>query len=364
MKLYELIFNEEKGKGCYKVSTVKDSAVETVLLKFNKEHENEVMFFANEEKRIFYCVAARPNKLIFRKNVNGEPAQVFYTEETVEKMQKNYFKQNGNSATNLNHDSKDVDGLYPFESWIVRDNGEYTKEHLNGFETFKGDWIMAFSVENDDVWNECKKGNLNGLSIEAYFGYKETSINFKQETGMKIELMKFFKTIFGADPIEIATGFWAKDKVVGTVVLDKDGNPAANAEMEIDGKKVKTDAEGKILAEVAMEDELTLEQAKDKIATLEKELADVKKDKVDAETEKTKAETELETMKSEKEKIEANLVTMTSEKTKAETAFEEFKKTQTPAKKIENKPIEMSEEKAYENMTNFEKMKFNKERKD
>ena len=31
---------------------------------------------------------------------------------------------------------------------------------------------MAFKIENDEVWENCKNGNLDGLSIEGYFNPK------------------------------------------------------------------------------------------------------------------------------------------------------------------------------------------------
>ncbi len=381
MKTYELIF-EDESKGVFRVSLVKDPAVEATLIKFSAE-TTEVLHFADEEKRVIYAVAMRPNKLIFRKNVSKipnvvEPANVYYTAETIERLQQNYFRNNGNSGTNVNHADDNTNGIFPFENWTVLDP-KADKSTLMGLQTIKGDWVMGFKIDNDNVWQDCKAGKLDGLSIEARLGFKESNINFNIETPMTdkkksfwAKFMKFAEDAMGEDDDqakEIATGMFATSTEVGSIVSDKDGNPAANAEFEVDGTKYKTDDKGAILApevEVeAVEDEETPEQLKTKVADLEKEVADLKEEKQKWEAEKTKSETDLQTMKTEKETAETALTTMKTEKEKAEADFLKFKKENTPAKKIDNNPTEVhmgTEDKKYEDMTNFEKLKFNREK--
>jgi hypothetical protein len=80
MKVYEAKLKPETEVEAF--SLVLNAAVETKLSKFAEEVETP-KFFANEEKRIIFSVALRPDKLIFRKDVNGEPANVFF------------FKRNG-----------------------------------------------------------------------------------------------------------------------------------------------------------------------------------------------------------------------------------------------------------------------------
>ena len=74
MKRYELKFKEGK-EGVLKVSLVKDAAINTTLVHFAAEKE-AVQCFTDEEKKVIYSVVMRPNIDIFRRNVNGEPADV------------------------------------------------------------------------------------------------------------------------------------------------------------------------------------------------------------------------------------------------------------------------------------------------
>ena len=141
MKVYEITFNDE-----HKISLVKSPAVESTLLKFSSE-ENEKLYFANDEKQIIYSVAMIPNKMIFRKDIQGEPANVFYTKETIEKFQQDYFRNNANSGTNINHAEFNTEGIFPFENWIVS-NPDMDKSKELGITAPKDSLIMAFKIDN------------------------------------------------------------------------------------------------------------------------------------------------------------------------------------------------------------------------
>jgi hypothetical protein len=67
MKVYEITFEKD-----FKVSLVK-TQLEMTMVKFETETP---LYFANEEKEIF-SVAMSPDKLIYRNNIQGEPANVF-----------------------------------------------------------------------------------------------------------------------------------------------------------------------------------------------------------------------------------------------------------------------------------------------
>lgn len=315
MKTYELVLMDNH-KGVFKVSVVKDPAIEATLIKFSEEHEKP-LHFMNEEKRIIYAVAMRPNKLIFRKNVSQNPnvieaANVYYTAETVERLQENYFRQNGNLSTNINHSEENTSGVFPFESWIVQ-NSEVDKTKTIGLEAIKGDWVMGFKIDNEQVWNDCKNGNLDGLSIEAHLGFKE-SINFNNEKKMT-KAEKF---------LDMVTQFFAGETPAET--------PTPTPEVE-EPKDEKAEKIAELEAELA--------EVKAELEALKAENANVEADKV-------KAETELVSMKAEKLAKDAELVKMTSQ--------------YVDALKIKNTPsIEMTVEKPYDQMSNKEKMKFNRD---
>lgn len=313
MKVYEITFNDE-----HKVSLVKSPAIESTLLKFSSE-ENEKLYFANDEKKIIYSVAMIPNKMIFRKDIQGEPANVFYTAETIEKFQQDYFRKNANSGTNINHAEFNTDGIFPFENWIVQ-NSEVDKSKELGLTAPNGSLIMGFKIDNPAIWNEIKSGNLDGLSVEGRVLFKEvkepiTNINMNTEKNPQ-NFWDMCKAFFASDVIP--TEEEEKDKEVEMAEV-----PAVEVEVE---DETDHKAENEML--------------KAKVAELEAKLATIEADKV-------KAETDLQTMKSEKEAIAVE--------------FQKFKAETPAAQPIKNAPVEV--QKPYEQMSNFEKLKFNRENK-
>ena len=164
MKKYELKYTKGDD-GVFCMSTVENPATKTQLVMF--DDELKAMEFQDDEKRVIYSVAMRPNMLIPRKDINGEPAMVFYSEETVNDLQQNFFKNNSHNGATINHDKNVRKDMYAFESWIVQDP-EKDKATSLGLQVQKGDWVMAQKVDNPEVWEDIKKGKLTGFSIEAY----------------------------------------------------------------------------------------------------------------------------------------------------------------------------------------------------
>jgi len=320
MKIYEITFEEK-----FKVSLVKNPALEMTMVKFAEEVETP-LYFANEEKREIFSVAMSPDKLIYRNNIQGEPANVFYTSETIEKFQQNYFRTNANSGTNIDHAEFNTDGVFPFESWIVA-NPSNDKSNELGLVTKKGDLVMGFKVDNDEVWAQCKDGNLNGLSIEGNVLFKEVNQN-NNNIIMEIEktpqgLWDNLKAFFAADPKE-------EEK------KPEEDAPAAELEV-VEPKEIEVEAavENAPIAPDVAEDTTAPE-------------ADELQAKYDA-------------LLEENAKLKAELVNIEAEKVKADEALVTMSK-QTPASaSIPNLPIETK--KSYNEMTNFEKLKFNKENK-
>ena len=262
----------KKGTEVDSFSLVLGAAVETKLSKFAEEAEKPV-FFANDEKRIIYSVAMRPDKDIYRKNVNGEPALVYFDSEEIEKIQQSYFRNNnaGKVKMNINHADDKVDGVYPIESWIVNDPELDKSKTLMMEDVQKGDLIIGYKIENEHVWeNFVKTGEVDGLSVEAFLDYEiNEQINMNTEEEKK-SLFAQFKA-------------WFAEEVPAPI------------------------PEGEQAPDLAKEWE-------DKYNLLVAENADLKEKLAGLQGEKVVAETELETMKSEKAQVETDLAHFKAEK--------------------------------------------------
>jgi hypothetical protein len=187
MKRYELKYT--KGEtGVFRMSTVESPAIGATLVMF--DDETKLLEFADDEKQIIYSVAMRPNINIPRKNINGEPAMVFYTEDTVAELQQNFFKNNSHNGVTINHDKNIRNDIYAFESWIVSDP-EKDKATLLGMAVEKGDWVLGQKVDNPEVWQKIKKKELQGYSIECYLEPILTNTNVEmtvEEVDARIKL--------------------------------------------------------------------------------------------------------------------------------------------------------------------------------
>lgn len=285
--IFEFVLNEEGDH--FTTSIVKDPAVESTLMYFKAE-EDKPLFFANEEKRIIYAVAMVPNKMIFRKETDAYPAHYgFFTAETIEKFQENYTKFNGNEKTNINHEDNPVKGVYRLENWIVKDS-EVDKSKAIGLKDVKeGSLIMAFKIENEDVWAECKNGNLDGLSIEAHLNRKPIN-NFKNEEMSKEKnpqtLWDMMKAYFSADAPE------ETEEEKAARLAEEEKKKAEEMADEAPADETDYKAENEMLTA--------------KVAELEAKLATMEADKV-------KDSTELATMKAEKETAIADLAKFKAE---------------------------------------------------
>lgn len=325
MKTYELKLIDG-GRGVFRVSVVKDPAVESNLIFFNKESKEDVEHFVkDEEERVIYSVAMRPNKMIFRKNINGEPAQVYYTSETVKQAQENYFRNHGNLTTNINHsEHTTAQGIFPFESWVVKNSANDKSKEL-GLETIDGDWVMGYKVDNDEIWNKfIKTGLLDGLSIEAthikHELIPETKMSKEKE---ELELEKersFWDTLFG----------FSKQKIES---FEKEKEEEKPIELVVEEKPEKP------------------EEPKKEEEMVEEETPDVSND----------LQAKINSLESENEALKTELATLRAEKVESEEKLQTMKK-QTPASKhVIDAPI--VHKKDYNEMNNFEKLKFNRENK-
>ena len=163
-----VVDHENEALAIDAISLVSSPAIETDFVYFNATENNLTLAKINEEKRLLVSPALIPYKQIYRYDANKDRNYyVYFTAETVRKAAEAYIKhQNTNSAT-VQHEEK-VTGVHTVESWIV-ENSKTDKSNLYGYELPVGTWFVTMRVNNDDVWQRIKDGELKGLSIEGYF---------------------------------------------------------------------------------------------------------------------------------------------------------------------------------------------------
>ena len=147
----------------YAISMVEAPAIESDFVALSKEEEVKV-FLESDERHMVYGAALIPDKDIYRNN--GEQELV------------------------------PVD-----EIWLVEDPYR-DKANALGINVPKGTWMIGMKVNQIDVWERVKSGELKGFSVESMISLEEFS---KNDNNMNIETNDM--------------GFWNKMKSILTEVF-------------------------------------------------------------------------------------------------------------------------------------------------
>jgi len=166
------------------ISLVSAPAIEQDFVYFKKEKNNLTFAKVDEEKRMLVSPALIPNKQIFRYDPNTDSEYyVYFSPETVRKASELYLKHNNHHKTTYEHKDR-ISGVLTVESWIKE--GDMDKSKLYGFDLPNGTWFVKMKIQNEDLWNKIKSGELKGLSIEGYFTDKMEKMSEKQPSDEEI----------------------------------------------------------------------------------------------------------------------------------------------------------------------------------
>ena len=94
-----------------------------------------------------------------------------------------YLKNNNHHKATYQHQDR-VSGVLTVESWIKE--GDMDKSKMYGYNLPNGTWFVKMKIENEELWQKIKAGELKGLSIEGYFTDKFESMQNQQPTDQEI----------------------------------------------------------------------------------------------------------------------------------------------------------------------------------
>ena len=168
-KIVELVIDESNEElAIDAISLVTEPAIAQDFVYFNKTKHNLTLAKVDEEQRLLVSPALIPNKQIYRFDADtNQEYYVYFTAETVKKASEMYLKHNNNNNATVQHENK-VTGVHTVESWVIQD-AEMDKSRLYGFDLPKGTWMVSMKIENQEIIDRIKEGELKGLSIEGYF---------------------------------------------------------------------------------------------------------------------------------------------------------------------------------------------------
>ena len=183
--IVELVIDDESQElAIDAISLVSAPAIEQDFVYFGKEKNNLTFAKVDEEKRMLVSPALIPNKQIFRYDANKDSEYyVYFSPETVRKASELYLKHNNHHKATYEHQDR-VSGVLTVESWIKE--GDMDKSKLYGFDLPNGTWFVKMKIQNEELWQKIKVGELKGLSIEGYFTDKMEKMSEKVPTSEEI----------------------------------------------------------------------------------------------------------------------------------------------------------------------------------
>lgn len=170
------------------VAIVGAPAIQIDFLCFSEAEKPMQLQFADDEKHILTGAFLVPELRMLRYDEQGEPYNVHFSRETVERLAYNFLS---NRQLNIGHYA-DTDRLQLIESWIKTTDED--KSVALGIEAPVGTWFGSVKVLDEILWNEIKEGKYNGFSIAGAFTTTKSE-EFETEDDSVKELLNTIKDL-------------------------------------------------------------------------------------------------------------------------------------------------------------------------
>lgn len=169
LDIYEIVFDDDSVFN--NVAIVTAPAIMENFIKLSKQEDCAVRMKLDEDRHIVTGPVLIPDQPIYRDQ-GGHRFYIKWAKDTIESMAINFFKNHRNTEGNVEHQVP-VNGITYYESYIInKERGICPVE----FEDLPdGTWVLSAKVNNDDVWNLIKSGDLTGFSIDV------SNISFKED---------------------------------------------------------------------------------------------------------------------------------------------------------------------------------------
>jgi hypothetical protein len=180
VKVIEYTIDDSGYLGVHAMSLVENPAIEVDFVALSKTRKVQQAAVEEGERKMVYGAVMLPEQLIYRVDAVGREYYCKYSKETINKIAQEYLKRNMHHNSNLEHEIP-VAGCTVVESWITE--GQYDKSQNFGFNFPEGTWCIGMKIDNDEVWQSIKQGDVKGFSLEGFF----TEISDEYMTQQEIE---------------------------------------------------------------------------------------------------------------------------------------------------------------------------------
>ena len=184
------------------ISMVTEPAIESDFVFFSKDKDIVKEAFSSDEKHMVYGAVLRPDFPIYRYDGENE-YYLEFTSESIERMARDYIMNYRQGNVTIQHEEY-ANEVFMVESWIKQDMDKDKSVSVGLDKSLPiGTWFCGFYVNNNDIWERIKSGELKGFSVEAM-----------------IDLEDFAK-VKKEDEFEMNETFWDKLKTIVNEALGK-----------------------------------------------------------------------------------------------------------------------------------------------
>lgn len=174
----------------YAISLVEMPAIEEELVALAKQEQVKVQL-ADDTKHMVFSAVLIPDKPIYRCDDEGNEYYLEFSKESIEKMSQEFFKNYRQNEITLDHENMASD-ITVVESWLKSDLYKDKSVALGLNPDLPiGTWFAGMKINQIDVWDRIKAGELKGFSVESLVSLEEFS---KIDNNMEIEANEMFWT--------------------------------------------------------------------------------------------------------------------------------------------------------------------------
>ena len=209
MITYNVVFNKGVDKGVYAISVVESPAMESQFIALSKDEKLKTteikLAEVDDVKFLLAGVVLVPDRDVYR-NQDGKEFNIRFSKDTISDVANNFISEGYQGNSSLEHEEK-LNGVSIVQSWVVKDP---TQDTANAYglpkeDLKEGSWVVLYKCDNKEVYDKAIKGEIKGFSIDGLFSLEE--VNLKTEVKMTEELKKFkdellseFKAAFSSKP--------------------------------------------------------------------------------------------------------------------------------------------------------------------
>lgn len=180
LPLYELTIDNDND-GVKFISIVSSPAIESNFLCFSEDYRFKIQ---DNDKHIISGLAMIPDFPIYRCNETNGEFYVKFSADTIRKIAEKFFNEKRTLSVNIEHSTITNDVIVIESYFIDHNRGIAPIEYPNAPN---GSWYVTMKINDVNLWETIKNGNLKGFSIEGVFNISEEFNKIEQVELPKID---------------------------------------------------------------------------------------------------------------------------------------------------------------------------------